>query len=81
MSSIFLGAKIPLNEKLYAAGETLWAATGGYGAPEGMFGVYYSLLEEPAYSLGLNTSVVAAGGGGIDVGRGTAIAVGGATLL
>lgn len=77
MSSIFLGAKIPVNEKLYASGETLWAATGGYGAyAEGMFGVYYSLLEEPAYSLGLNTSVVAAGGGGIDVGRGTAIAVG-----
>ena len=77
MSSIFLGAKIPVNEKLYAAGETLWAATGGYGAyAEGMFGVYYSLREEAAYALGMNASVVAAGGGGIDVGRGTAIALG-----
>lgn len=77
MSSIFLGAKIPVNEKLYAAGETLWAATGGYGAyAEGMFGVYYSLRDHAANTFGLNASVVAAGGGGIDVGRGTAIAMG-----
>ena len=77
MSSIFLGAKIPVNKNLYAAGETLWAATGGYGAyAEGMFGVYYSLREEGAYALGMNASVVAAGGGGIDVGRGTAFALG-----
>ena len=77
MSSIFLGAKIPVNEKLYAAGETLWAATGGYGAyAEGMFGIYYSLHEQAINKYGLNASVIAAGGGGIDVGRGAAIALG-----
>jgi hypothetical protein len=77
MSSIFLGAKVPVNDKLHAAGETLWAATGGYGAyAEGMFGLYYTLFNETAYALGMNASVVAAGGGGIDVGRGAALALG-----
>jgi len=77
MSSIFLGAKIPLNNNLFAAGETLWAATGGYGAyAEGMFGVYYSLYSTQNTAAGLNASFVAAGGGGIDVGRGAAFALG-----
>lgn len=77
MSSIFLGAKVPLAKRLYASGETLWAATGGYGAyAEGMFGGYYDAWTYESKSVGVNASVVVAGGGGIEVGRGTALAMG-----
>lgn len=77
MSSIFLGAKVPLTNRLYASGETLWAATGGYGAyAEGMFGGYYDAWTYESQSLGFNASLVVAGGGGIEVGSGTAIAMG-----
>ncbi|MAZ96745.1 MAG: hypothetical protein CMP53_04400 [Flavobacteriales bacterium] len=77
MSSIFLGAKLPVVKNIYFSGETLWAATGGYGAyAEGMFGLYYDAARFSKYKIGINSSVVAAGGGGIDVGRGTALAIG-----
>lgn len=77
MSSIFLGGKVPLSKNFYVAGETLWAATGGYGAyAEGMFGVYYDVFTQAQSASGWNASIVAAGGGGIDVGSGAALAVG-----
>ena len=77
MGSLFLGGKIPVNPSFWLSGETLWAATGGYGAyAEGMFGVYHDTWNLKSVVLGWNGSIIAAGGGGIDVGNGAAIAAG-----
>ena len=77
MGSLFLGGKIPVKSSFWLSGETLWAATGGYGAyAEGMFGVYHDTWKRQSLVLGWNGSVIAAGGGGIDVGKGAAVAAG-----
>lgn len=77
MGSIFMGAKLPVSKRFLLSGETLWAATGGYGAyAEGMFGVYHDLWSKSRVSLGWNSSLVAAGGGGIETNRGLALAYG-----
>lgn len=77
MGALFLGGKIPMKSSLWLSGETLWAATGGYGAyAEGMFGVYHDTWKHQSVILGWNGSVIAAGGGGINVGKGAAIAAG-----
>lgn len=79
MSSIFLGLYLPVEMgkiTLNAAGETLWAASGNYGAyAEGMFGGYLD-VDFRKWLYGFNTSVTIAGGGGIDVGNGTGFAFG-----
>ena len=70
MPSIFMGARTPLG-KFDFAGETLWAAGGGYGAyAEGIFSAYYHGFSHKSWYWGLNASVLAAGGGGINVGYG-----------
>jgi len=77
MGSIFLGTKIETSHNFWLSGETLWAATGGYGAyAEGMFGIYHDIHERSKSLLGWNASVVAAGGGGIETNKGLAVAAG-----
>ena len=77
MTSLFMGLKLPITGKLQAAGETLWAASGGYGAyAEGMFGLYHDTWSIGNTHVGWNGSVVVAGGGGIEVGSGAALSGG-----
>lgn len=77
MGSIFMGAKLPIAKSIFLSGETLWAASGGYGAyAEGMFGLYQDLLDKGRVKMGWNSSLVAAGGGGIETNRGLAVAYG-----
>lgn len=77
MGSIFMGAKLPVTKGVFLSGETLWAATGGYGAyAEGMFGIYQDLIDKGRVKIGWNSSVVAAGGGGIETNNGLALAYG-----
>lgn len=77
MGSIFLGTKLRVAQNFWVSGETLWAATGGYGAyAEGMFGIYQDLVHKGQHILGWNASLVAAGGGGIETNKGLAAAVG-----
>jgi hypothetical protein len=77
MGSAFFSAQLPLSKRLRLAGETLWAASGGYGAyAEGLFSLEGDALHAGRVVIGVNGSVLAAGGGGINVGRGTGIAGG-----
>lgn len=77
MGSAFFGARLPVAKKLWITGETLWAASGGYGAyAEGMFGLEGMIYHQGRLNLRWSSSVVAAGGGGINVGYGTGIAAG-----
>ncbi len=77
MGSIFLGTKYEAFQGFWFSGETLWAATGGYGAyAEGMFGVYHDVWASKLSLVGWNASLVAAGGGGIETNKGLALAAG-----